>query len=418
MSCEWRQRSEVDAVGTGGLSAAREKVRIDRDRLREWLFEQALPLWSTRGIDALHGGFEERLSSEGAPTHEARRARVQPRQLFAFVGAWRLGWQGGAEAIVAGGLNYFEHHFRRPDGLYRTLIAPDGTPLDDAVYLYDQAFVLLGLASARRLFGTEPDHERVAVALLERIVTRLKHEQGGFETGLPERLPLQSNPHMHLLEACLEWQQLTDAPCWRVLAEELVDLALRYFIDRDSGLLRETFAADWSAAPALPGRLIQPGHQFEWGWLLLKASGARQYEARQGALQLIEGAENCGVHRGVAIDELLDDRSVYRASARLWPQTERLRALACAAALGAEPRYWLLAHEASQSLMRYLNATLPGLWHDEMLPDGHFRIGAAPAGNLYHIVGSILALDEALSASTAAQVVPPRAPPIGPAGIS
>ncbi|MGA3156598.1 MAG: AGE family epimerase/isomerase [Steroidobacteraceae bacterium] len=405
LSLVCRQFSEVTDMGAEALSAARERVRLDRDRLREWLFEEALPLWSTHGIDPLDGGFEERLSAEGAPTHESRRARVQPRQLFAFVGAWRLGWQGGAEAIVARGLNYFVHHFRRPDGLYRALIAPDGVPLDESVYLYDQAFALLGLASAQRILGSDSDYERPAAALLERVAAHLKHDQGGFETGLPERLPLQSNPHMHLLEACLEWQQVSEAPCWGVLAGELIELVLQRFIDRGSTLVRETFAADWSAAPSLPGRLIEPGHQFEWAWLLLRVSGARQHEARQTAARLIEGGEHHGVRGGVAIDELLDDLSVHRATARLWPQTERLRALACMAALGDEPRYWSLAHEAAQSLMRYLNAAVPGLWHDELLPDGRFRIGPAPAGNLYHIVGAILALDEALTASAVPHVV-------------
>lgn len=406
LSVPGRQSRAVDGSGAEASSAARERVRLDRDRLQEWLIEEAMPLWSTQGIDPVHGGFEERLSLDGAPTHEARRARVQPRQLFAFVGARRLGWTGDAATPVASGLNYFVQHFRRPDGLYRTLVAPDGTALDEEVYLYDQAFALLGLASAQRLFGNESNCERPALALFERMDTALRHGQRGFKSALHEQLPLQSNPHMHLLEACLEWQQLSAAPCWRVLADELLDLALEHFLDRDSDLLRENFAPDWSAAPSLAGRLIEPGHQFEWAWLLLRASGARQGEARRAALRLIEGAERYGVQRGVAVDELLDDHSVHRATARLWPQSERLRALALAAALGSEGRLWSLAHEAAQTLMRYLNATLAGLWHDELLPDGRFRIGAAPAGNLYHIVGAILALDEALRLSAAPPLTP------------
>jgi mannose-6-phosphate isomerase len=385
------------------VSPARCQLRLAQNRLREWLLVEAMPLWSRRGVDPIHGGFEERLSVEGAPTHEARRARVQPRQLFAFVGAQRLGWQGSAQSVVSRGLNYFVQHYRRPDGLYRTLVAADGTVLDEAVYLYDQAFALLGLASAQRLLSAAADHEQPAQALLAATARALRHRSGGFETGLSERLPLQSNPHMHLLEACLEWQQLSEAECWRALAEELTELALRRFIDADSGLLRETFTADWKPASSLPGRLIDPGHQFEWAWLLLRAPGALQSEARSSALQLIENAERVGVHQGVAVDALLDDGTIHQATARLWPQTERLRALACAAALTGEERYWLRAHEAAKALLRYLNATLPGLWHDELLPDGRFRIGPAPAGNLYHIVGAVLAVEEALAISEPAQ---------------
>jgi mannose/cellobiose epimerase-like protein (N-acyl-D-glucosamine 2-epimerase family) len=387
------------------LRAARERLREDDKRLREWLFEEALPLWSGRGIDPFNGSFEEQLSSEGLPTHEPRRARVQPRQLFAFVGAWRMGWDGPIAALIERSVGSFVQRFRRSDGFYRTLVAPDGEPLDEAVYLYDQAFALLGFAAARRACAAELDYERLAQTLLERIATQLRHAQGGFARGLPERLPLQSNPHLHLLEASLEWQQLSSAPCWSALSGELIELALGHFIDPRSGLLRENFAADWSAAASLEGRLIEPGHQYEWAWLLMKTRGARQSEARQAALRLIEGAERFGVLQGVAIDELLDDGTPQRATARLWPQTERLRALTAAAALSAESRYWALAHEAAQTLMRYLNATVPGLWHDELLANGRFRIGPAPAGNLYHIVGAMLALDEALALSASAQGV-------------
>lgn len=392
-------------MGATGPLAARAALRADQQRLREWLLEEALPLWSKRGIDPRDGGFEERLSTEALPTREARRARVQPRQLFAFVAGWQLGWQGSAQAIVARGAEYFVRHFRRADGLFRTLVTAEGAPLDESVCLYDQAFALLGLAAARRIAGEDSDYEDTARALLERIIATLTHDVAGFVSGSPGRMPLQSNPHMHLLEACLEWQQLSDASCWRSLVGTLTQLALQRFVDGNSGLLREYFAADWSAAPGLAGRRIEPGHQYEWAWLLMRGQGIRRGAAYQAALRLIEGAEHLGVRGGVAVDEILDNGLVHLPTARLWPQTERLRALAWAAACSGELRYWVLAHEAAQSLLRYLNATQPGLWHDELLPDGRFRIGPAPAGNLYHLAGSILALDQALDG--AAGAVPP-----------
>lgn len=377
--------------------AARNNLRLAQDRLHEWLLVDAMPLWSTCGVDAMHGGFEERLSLEGTPTHEARRARVQPRQLFACAGAQQLGWRGGADQLIRHGLNYFMRHFRRPDGLYRALVAPDGTVLDDSVHLYDQAFALLGFAAAQRVCGTSMDCERPARELLTTIASTLRHEAGGYASGLPGRIPLQSNPHMHLLEACLEWQQLSDAGCWRELSEEITELALGRFIDSNGGMVREVFSGDWQPMTSLPGRVIEPGHQFEWAWLLLRATGDRKADARRNALRLIELGEQRGVHQGVALDGLLDNGYVYRATARLWPQSERLRALSYAAALTGEERYWSGALEAARGLLRYLNAAVPGLWHDELLADGRFRIGPAPAGNLYHIVGAILAVEEALA---------------------
>ena len=60
---------------------------------------------------------------------------------------------GRCGPLVAGGWAYFLQHYRRADGLYRTVVAPDGTVLDDRAFLYDQAFVLLALAESQRLNG-------------------------------------------------------------------------------------------------------------------------------------------------------------------------------------------------------------------------------------------------------------------------
>src|SRR5258707_15333021 len=86
-------------------------------QLVSWLLEAAYPIWSTLGIDSMRGGFQERLTLSGEPTDDARRARVQPRQIYAFSRAPSLGWKGDANGAVAQGLSYFLTRFRRPDGL-------------------------------------------------------------------------------------------------------------------------------------------------------------------------------------------------------------------------------------------------------------------------------------------------------------
>ena len=156
-------------------------------------------------------------------------------------------------------------------------------------------------------------------------------------------LPLQSNPHMHLFEAAL-------AGCRGVLGEFAVETAgatkspswrSSKFIDPDTGALREFFDEQWNPAPGIPGRIVEPGHQFEWAWLLLRWGGAKHARARQAALKLIEMAETHGVRNGLAINSLLDDFSPHDAGARLWPQTERLKAAAIAARLTGEATLFL-----------------------------------------------------------------------------
>lgn len=104
-------------------------------QLLEWLILAAYPLWSRHGIDARIGGFVEALGQDGAALPDARRARVQPRQLTAFAQAGMLGWRGDVPGIVHRGIDYLTAHYRREDGLYRTLAGIDGNRLDDRALL-------------------------------------------------------------------------------------------------------------------------------------------------------------------------------------------------------------------------------------------------------------------------------------------
>jgi mannose-6-phosphate isomerase len=73
------------------------------------------------------------------------------------------------------------------------------------------------------------------------------------------------------------------------------------------------------------------------------------------------------------------------ANARLWPQTERIRAYLIDRHDGDAARL----REAIESLSRYLDAPLPRLWYENLAADGRFVVAAAPATSLYHIVGAI-----------------------------
>lgn len=375
--------------------AAQVGARACQQRLSDWLVQQAYPLWSRAGVDPRNGGFQERLTQDGAALFEPRRARVQPRQIYAFAQAPSLGWHGDARAIVKRGMEFFLRHYPRADGLYRTLVAPDGAPLDNSAWLYDQAFALLGLAAARSLPGSDPALETHAHGLLKALDGTLKRVGPGFYSGLPERFPLLSNPHMHLLEAALAWCELSAERAWRVLADELGDLALTRFIDPISGALRETFDEAWSPLAGPEGRRVEPGHQFEWAWLLLRWR-PNDDTARRAAFRLIEIGERSGVRNGVAIDALFDDLSVHETTARLWPQTERLKASVLAASLTGQSHYWVSAAAAAQGLLRYLDTPVAGLWYDRLSAEGVFHIGPAPASSFYHIVAAILALTQAL----------------------
>ena len=371
--------------------ATRAAARRLHRELLQWLLASAYPLWAKRGYDHERGGFHERLTADGPVAADPRRARVQVRQVYCFARGPTLGWHADPVPLITQGLEYFFARYRRPDGLFRTLCAADGTPLDERALLYDQAFVLLALAESRKVLGPQPWLLAEARALMATITRRLKRAGPGFDSGLPERQPLLSNPHMHLLEAALAWRATSDEPLWGALAADIVALALEHLIEVRSGAVLERFGEDW--APSTD-RLVEPGHLFEWAWLLLRSgTGGRSAAA---ALRLVAIGEEHGVHRGVAVNALAEDFSVHDGQARLWPQTERLKATARLAV--EDGRYWVAAAESAQALLRYLTTAADGLWYDCLKVDGRFIEEPAPASSFYHIVGAIAELGSALTA--------------------
>jgi mannose-6-phosphate isomerase len=220
--------------------------------------------------------------------------------------------------------------------------------------------------------------ERTLAALQDRRVAG-----GGFrETGAH---PYQANCHMHLLESALAWEAAGGA-VWAALSDELANLAMTRFIDAESGALREFFDADWRALRGQRG-LVEPGHQFEWAWLLERWGVARsEAAARTAARRLFaNGLKGVDPRREVAVNALWDDFSVRDGDARLWPQTEHLKA---AVVLGDEGQ----ALSAARGLAQYLDVPARGAWRDKLRADGSFVEEPAPATSFYHLMVAILEL--------------------------
>lgn len=359
--------------------------------LNRWLSERALPLWWEKGADHVRGGFFETLAQDASPLRGNRRMRVHARQAHVYATA---PWNGPAQAAVRHGLDYLFVRYQRPDGLFRTLIGDDGSPADDTALLYDQAFVLLALAAASAR-GYCDDAAARAHALLTRIREQ-PHPAGGFVEQPIQDSCLQSNPHMHLLEASLAWETAEPDGPWQTLSDAIVALCRRHFIDPVSGVLREFFADDGSPMPGAAGRLVEPGHQFEWAWLLTRWSLQRgDMEVAALARRLYQvGAAGVDPERRVAMEALDERLAIVSTQARLWPQTERLKAALIMAQTSPDLRgaFERDALAAASVLWRYLQTPVAGLWRDKMKDDGGFVEEPAPASSFYHIACAILEL--------------------------
>jgi mannose-1-phosphate guanylyltransferase/mannose-6-phosphate isomerase len=361
-------------------------------RHQHWLDTAALPVWWSLGADHVGGGFHETLSVDGRARAEPRRGRVQARQIFVYASAGAAGWRGPWRAAAEHGLDYFLKRYRREDGLFRPLVDAGGAPAEGAPNLYDQAFAMLALASLYRVDPHRAELARLAAETLAASRIAFAHTAGLREAAAQ---PYQSNPLMHLFESALAWTEANGGPLWRDLAAELALFAMGRLIDPELGAIREYYDADWTPAAGPAGTVVWPGHQFEWAWLLdrwARHSGDGAGTAAARKLFRI-GAAGVDPARSLAVDDMNDRLVITDPRARLWPQTERLKAALALDELDA-------AADAASALWRYLEMPTPGLWRDQALPSGRFVDEPARASSFYHIIGAIQALSRHQGLST------------------
>lgn len=376
-------------------------LRNELATLTAWLRTDALPLWSERGVDRDCGGFYEKLTQGGTVVEEPRRTRLVARQIYVFATAGELGWQDNETShdLMDHGLDFLINNCFTSSGTVHSAVDPRGQPLGSNFDLYDHAFALFGLAACARLGHHRASVVDLALGLVNAMVAGWKHPIAGFEEAMPPREPLNSSSHMHLLEAFLEWEALDDNDFWHRLSDEIADLALSKLMDPATGSIPEHFNHDWSLADGELGRFVEPGHQFEWAWLLWRWGVARNSDnAFQKVRRLTELAEKQGIneHTNLAINGIWDDLSARNRQSRLWPQTERLKANIAVAELSAGKQRELAlkqAAEAAAGLRRYFETSVAGLWHETLDDRGLPVPGPAKASSLYHIVGAIRELD-------------------------
>jgi mannose-6-phosphate isomerase len=376
-------------------------VQLSRLTLRAHLVDELLPLWARHGLDRVHGGYWNRLGPDLAPRPDGhKRLLVHARQLFSFTRGVELGGGETAREAAGHGLAFLRGRFwdARHGGWFTT--SDDaGAPLDRRKDLYAHAFAIFALAHHARAFGESTSLE-LSRETLELVRERLRDPvAGGFFEGASEdwqplRGARRQNPHMHLVEALLALAEV--APDSGALddANALVELLATRWLDAQSGALVEHFDPDWRPLPGEAGRAIEPGHHFEWVWLLDRlAEIAPGGPARALADRLLAFGRRFGVDAdGGVFDQVDREGRPLLASKRLWPQTERVKALAARVRAANDPA---LRAELDAGLRycfaRHVDARTRG-WHEQLDQNGRVLSDAQNATSVYHVV---LALDEA-----------------------
>jgi N-acylglucosamine 2-epimerase/mannose-6-phosphate isomerase len=362
-------------------------------RLHAWLFSEALPFWLDRGWDRARGGAVEELGFDGRDAAlPLKRTRVVCRQVYVYAHAALLGWRGGLD-FVAAGADYLATRVWQgeADGFAR-LMTRDGAVHDPMADLYDTAFALHAFAWAYRATG-EAAYRDWAVRTLAFVEARLRHPggEGYLKQTAPQGWRVQ-NPHMHLLEASLAALEATRDTAFEATARALVGLFEKRFYDAPSGLLSEYFTEDWLRAPGPDGEIVEPGHQFEWAWILAEAGRLIGLDQSHAAQRLVETATRLGVdpQTSAVRNSVRRDGAILDGGSRTWPNTERIKAaIALLELTGADP--WPAIEESAGLLLgRYLTPA-PGRefprggWHDAFDAHGKPIAMRMPASTFYHL---------------------------------
>jgi mannose/cellobiose epimerase-like protein (N-acyl-D-glucosamine 2-epimerase family) len=282
------------------------------------------------------------------------------------------------------------------------MLGPDGRAVDNSRDLYNTAFAIFGLAHAGRALK-----DAAHIAEAEKLVSWLEQTwrvpQGGFQEGdVAPAPPRRQNPHMHLFEAFLALHAATNNPAHLARAGAIANLFGSKLYDSASGTLPEYFGVTWQPLDGDKGRIREPGHHFEWTWLLEQHRLTGGEDMSAAADRLLAFGEQHGVDAatGLIFDELDVDSAPLTRISRLWPHTERIKGNLAVWRRTNDSHALARALAAYDVLSTYLDTPVAGLWRDRREVGGDFVDEPAPASSFYHI---ILALKELIGASEAAR---------------
>ena len=363
------------------------------EHAREWLFDAAAELWRIEP-DSQTPLFPERISIHGERDPCPYRLFVQARHAFSYCELGRLGWRGPWREMVNANIEFLVERGRRADGFYIHRFDHRGGVFDARADLYDQAFMLLSLAHAGR--GLErPDLFDAAGELGDALDRSWRLPHGGyFEGEIAVCPPHRQNPYMHLLECFVALHRASGAPRWRRDAEHIAGLCARSFLHSGTGAVLEYFDAELSPLGGEDGQIVEPGHCFEWAWLFETLAQWDAPEATRISDGMARFARRHGLdhERGVAINEVLIDGSIRNPAARLWPQTERLKAALARYRRTGDDRERAEAGAAYAGLVQYFDTPARGAWRDKLKADGTWVEEPAPGSSMYHITCALAEL--------------------------
>lgn len=351
-------------------------------KVESWLFAAALPLWRRAGLDA-QGFAVEELNFHGAARERGyRRTLVQFRQAYCFAHASLID-PGDAQRAL-GLMRNAARHAWHPEGGWVHRLSPGGDVLDATRETYDQAFAVFAAAWVYRVSGDMAMLE-LADRTLAFLDTQMADPGGGYAEALPPKLPRRQNPHMHLLEGVLALYDATGKSTYLARADALLELLLQHFVD-PAGYLHEFFDAAWNVWPGIDGEMIEPGHHFEWVWLLHEHARLSCRAVLPVTGQLFRIACAHGLKDGLVVARIDDGGVIADAGSMLWAQCEALKSYVARSEHAGEDHRGSMCAVLDDIFRHFLPQQPGGIWYEKLDANHAPVLTRMPATGFYHLM--------------------------------
>ena len=352
---------------------------------QSFLFDGLLKNWSLYGINIEQGFSYESMTHDWANNPVGRiRLLTQCRQLYTFSHACQLKNAPEWQALLTPLFDFIVQHYYLEDRWIFSL-CDDLSVKDTQSDAYALAFVLLAFSHYYKV--TKDDR---ALTLMKKthlfLLDNMQAQSGGFYESYPvDKAHIRrQNPHMHLLEGYVAAFQITQDEDYKKAIHSLLSLAIKHFYHKETKTLREFFSPNWQLEEKT-GHQVEPGHHFEWVWLLYQANSILPNSDYTDLAQALwQTATKHGLAENGGIYNQIDGNTYLPIDKekRIWPITEYLKAITVMP-IGREEKVHRI--NSALSFMQEFYFLPNGRWNEYLNDDNTAKDFPLPGTSSYHI---------------------------------
>ena len=253
---------------------------MDKNKIRrtyqELLLDGIVPFWARHGVDTTHGGVLSCMEEDGKPISGDKYIWSQARWVWTCSALYnRVEARPEFLKWARGTIDFLLRHGRDEQGRWRYHTTREGQPVEGAISIYSDCFVVYGLSEyCRAVYDAELlDLARKTFASIQERI-----EKPEFSETAPYKLPPNRRNHgipMILTEVANELARTTGDEAIARAADDYAGRVMNHFVRPERKCLLEFLDRNYEEVPAPEGTFIMPGHAIESMWFVIRRAMAR-----------------------------------------------------------------------------------------------------------------------------------------------